>query len=325
MTARPSSVYEHRLLTLASPTVHGRWERLARVQDGLEKGFKQGMRTAVYDFLGGSSIRTVLQEFVEAIENDIEIDISTWDTNFGLDFKKAIGKAIAQTILGGIRGGVEHNMAVAEFDVLGLQRDLLDARFLNFEERYPKVIAEYYNTTSHKGFKRMAAGLIDRGWGGKRTTDAMLNAIGLDERGAKAALNRLKILETKTKSQSKVGSQLSKFTRDSRDRRLDAFAATETMKAINFGQQFLWEEAIKAGDLPKDTRKVWITAADERVCPVCQPMDKMSAKMSGQFKTKAGKVIVPPIHPRCRCTIVPDIFIGSMGIDITRLRLRDAA
>lgn len=41
----------------------------------------------------------------------------------------------------------------------------------------------------------------------------------------------------------------------------------------------------------------WLTAEDERVCPVCSPLDGKQFALKGRFR--------PPIHPQCRCTIIP--------------------
>lgn len=41
---------------------------------------------------------------------------------------------------------------------------------------------------------------------------------------------------------------------------------------------------------------VWRTAADERVCPVCGPLD------GGEWPADAGPQ--PPAHPNCRCARV---------------------
>lgn len=98
--------------------------------------------------------------------------------------------------------------------------------------------------------------------------------------------------------------------------RIQALSNTETMIAFNYGRQLLLQSALDRGVLPPDTDKVWVTAIDERVCPVCGPMDSKRVRFEEQFVTKSGHVLVPPVHPNCRCTIIPS-NIFDQGI-ITR-------
>ena len=88
-------------------------------------------------------------------------------------------------------------------------------------------------------------------------------------------------------------------------KRGELFARTEANASLNFGRQILWERAILDGTLPKDTRKQWITAADEWVCPSCRILDGELARFSEGFDSAERDVLVPPLHPFCRCIIVP--------------------
>lgn len=87
--------------------------------------------------------------------------------------------------------------------------------------------------------------------------------------------------------------------------RQELIARTEIGYALNYGNQLAIEKAVASGLLPADTRKVWVTGADERVCPHCRPMDAEETALHSAFTTSLGNVLVPPIHPRCRCIIVP--------------------
>lgn len=85
--------------------------------------------------------------------------------------------------------------------------------------------------------------------------------------------------------------------------RADLIARTETMTASNAGQVGAWEQAIDEGLLTGLEGKEWITTPDDRLCPVCEPMDGVVVAFNEDFDTEDGRVSYPPAHPNCRCTV----------------------
>lgn len=85
--------------------------------------------------------------------------------------------------------------------------------------------------------------------------------------------------------------------------RAETIARTETMKASNDGQQLLWEEAAEKGLLTGLEKKEWIVTPDDRLCPVCEPMDGVQVELGGFFSVGGEQLEGPPAHPNCRCTI----------------------
>lgn len=70
-------------------------------------------------------------------------------------------------------------------------------------------------------------------------------------------------------------------------------AATETNEAISQGQHYAASElaALAIMLIP-----VWQSEGDDRVCPVCSPLDRQRQNVwQGAFPTG------PPAHPNCRC------------------------
>ena len=100
-------------------------------------------------------------------------------------------------------------------------------------------------------------------------------------------------------------------------RRARAIHANESVVARNFGTQLLLMNAESKGFIPKGSRKVWVTAVDERVCPVCAPMDSVAVGIEETFHVRSHRGVlsrdtqlwVPPAHPGCRCRIVPESAI----------------
>jgi hypothetical protein len=82
---------------------------------------------------------------------------------------------------------------------------------------------------------------------------------------------------------------------------------TEAWTAKTQAKQVVWVYGQQHGIIPKNARRVWITAHDERVCPTCGPMDGKSAKIGEKFATDAGKLWTPPAHVNCRCDVALDL------------------
>lgn len=93
-----------------------------------------------------------------------------------------------------------------------------------------------------------------------------------------------------------------------------AIAETETIRAANAGALGLWrqqEEQGLLGGVGVTARKRWRTAADERVCPVCAPLDGKTLALNLNFRGEGEFINIamdhPPAHTRCRCVISLEI------------------
>lgn len=76
--------------------------------------------------------------------------------------------------------------------------------------------------------------------------------------------------------------------------RAELIGQTEVTKAVSEAKL----EIAKEDDAIKTL--IWVTARDERVCPICGPLEGEKIKKG---KTFSGGLNSPPAHPRCRCTI----------------------
>lgn len=88
-------------------------------------------------------------------------------------------------------------------------------------------------------------------------------------------------------------------------------ARTELAFAYNQGSYEGTKQAQAAGYMG-DVAKIWCTADDERVCPICGGLDGKQVAIDDDFDfdtklaTPANPTIrkVPPAHPSCRCTVL---------------------
>jgi SPP1 gp7 family putative phage head morphogenesis protein len=85
--------------------------------------------------------------------------------------------------------------------------------------------------------------------------------------------------------------------------RAETIARTEVMRASNEGQLQAWEQATSAGLLIGTEEKEWIVTPDDRLCPICEPLDGVRVGMRESFDTEVGRLEGPPAHPNCRCVL----------------------
>lgn len=112
---------------------------------------------------------------------------------------------------------------------------------------------------------------------------------------------------------AELQSRVSNVYEQARGDRAKMIARTEVLRATNFAT----EEAYRQSKVVKG--KEWLTALDERTCKLCNELDgKVIPVNSSYFKegetyTVGDESITlnydtvkhPPLHPNCRCTLIP--------------------
>lgn len=78
--------------------------------------------------------------------------------------------------------------------------------------------------------------------------------------------------------------------------RANVIAATETANAYSIGTIIAYEESGVVSMIE------WLTAEDEKVCPICAPLDGKRVKIGEAF---APGIFYPAAHPLCRCALLP--------------------
>lgn len=135
-------------------------------------------------------------------------------------------------------------------------------------------------------------------WANEHATDLIENMSEVDRLAIKD------LVEAAFEEQFDVDDLIDKITEIIGDEaRAEVIARTETMRASNEGQMQAWDQAADAGLLTGEESKEWITTPDDRLCPVCEPMDGVTVKLSEEFNVDGERMDGPPAHPRCRCTL----------------------
>jgi hypothetical protein len=157
--------------------------------------------------------------------------------------------------------------------------------------------------------RRAVAGIIIRSQREGRSVEAtaaeVRQVVGLNPRWANAVANRRRVLEAEDARPERVEQIVTAY----RDRLLDTqartIARTELARASNLGALEGYRQAVEAGAFPEGMVRVWVTAHDDRRCPVCRPLDGVQVEgLEEKWATAAGAILTPPAHPGCRCRMV---------------------
>ncbi len=139
--------------------------------------------------------------------------------------------------------------------------------------------------------------------------------IGLTTGQAQAVESyRQKLIDEDAVAPARIEKAVAKYRNKLHNERARTIARTETITSSAMGQQLLWEQMVADGELDETViQRVWITAMDERKCPVCGALNGRTVGLRDNFSHTtdgssggAGKTytaLTPAIHPNCRCSI----------------------
>ena len=178
-----------------------------------------------------------------------------------------------------------------------------DETIQNFARDYARQIAGYFNETSAEALVEGFNGFVNKKMATKAAVEKALDGYGLNRRQMRSVLTR--ILPGKVSSVLELDLDKDRHAFIDRllvDRAYD-MGDTESYNIAQQGQQLAWLYNVRRGRLPASARRIWLTAEDEKVCPVCGPLDKSQVPVDKPFETQYGKVWMPTLHPNCRCDV----------------------
>jgi SPP1 gp7 family putative phage head morphogenesis protein len=143
----------------------------------------------------------------------------------------------------------------------------------------------------------------------------MRPAIGLTKPQAAANLRYYTAMKTayiangvkQSSAIKKAQEQAAKYAARQHRYRAMSIARTELASAYNNGAYNATRDAQSKGYIGQ-CYKVWLTADDERTCPICQALDGQKTDMDGMY---SGGYNLPPAHPSCRCAVAYEEIPGT--------------
>lgn len=282
------------------------------------------------------AMRRAFLAMVEAFKDALPLDliVEAFDTaNFAAVQEALVRAAIPPDTVAAfndILGQALQNVAAPTAAQFGLSFTLDNPLAVTWIERHgAQLVVEVTEET-----RRAIADVIRRGvieGIPPRSQGRMLRRIvGLTSRDAGAVRNLAAALAADGVAAARIDRQVAAYAARLLRRRGENIARTETMFAANRGQLAAWQHAADQGLLNRETtRRVWIVTTDERLCPLCAPMEGVTVGLDSAFisdteatgftvTSRTGEdritvaesrprrqpvsTVTPPLHPSCRCT-----------------------
>ena len=244
-------------------------------------------------------------------ERDGRFDRAAFEREISKTFVNVFSTPMAPILAGMLQLGRKSMVSSLDLDVIQRAAALRIAD--QWARKYAEEVARDYGAQSELAISRALPEWLNRRMPASALAQRAKDLYGLDPRSAQSVESYA--------SGKKVtrNMDLRGLAERYMEQRADVMARVQTFTALNFGRQMVFAEGIGQGIIPTSARKVWVTAIDERVCEVCGPMDGVAVPVLDRFavlhpapKTDRGKhrgvqkLVIPPVHPNCRCTVVLD-------------------
>lgn len=171
-------------------------------------------------------------------------------------------------------------------------------------DKHAEKIGDYFHVSSRDALADGFNTMVNRRIPAKAAADRVLDAYGLTPRQMRGytSAKQLQVpvdsvmpFDVKAKTRAYIDRS---FTT-----RVKKLSEQEEHNIDEQAKQFAWMWLQDKGSLTERAQKMWITAHDERVCPICGPLHGQKVLVGEQFVTKEGSFWTPGLHPNCRCVV----------------------
>lgn len=174
-------------------------------------------------------------------------------------------------------------------------------------QQYSEQIGDYFMESSSEALLEGFNAYVNRRLPEKLAAEAALDAFGLTPRqmrglvasdtGVKEKIASVAPQNLKRRVKSYIGTSLKQ--------RFKVFADEEVYRAEQHAHQLTWLYNSKQGALPSGAKRMWVTADDEKVCPLCGPLHMQKVDIEQPFIMPGSKekIWTPGLHVNCRCHV----------------------
>lgn len=182
---------------------------------------------------------------------------------------------------------------------------------------YAKNLGEYISNTSVTSLLEGFSAQLNKGVNTSVAWDRATEGVGLDSNQMRSYITQANSNEAEYQSKAVPDNILGSIQKMLHNR-ADRIARHEAWASMQIGKNVVWMLQQSLGIVPEGAMKQWVTAEDERVCPVCAPLDGAQVSINDKFETAQGYFWTPAIHINCRCDIkliFPEEIEKAMGND----------
>lgn len=292
-------------LTGSNPPGQNDYRAFHRIADEIAEVFEGKILTTLEEFRERVDFRELLRVVADGGQRDIE-SVIPWNEllNSNEDLRDDLQEALE-------RAGVTSNEQLkALLKRSGAQVESFasfngsDPRVERWARSRSSILVTDITHQSRQAVRNAIGDLVSGDSNPLDVAKRIQDAVGLTERQSNA-VNRFR------QSMSDAGldaDTVDRRTEGYRDRlmrqRAETISRTETINAVNAGQQEAWDQAAEDGVVDRKTaKKMWIVTPDDRLCPICEPLGGVTVGIDEQFDTEEGLVDGPGLHPNCRCSM----------------------
>lgn len=171
-------------------------------------------------------------------------------------------------------------------------------------DKHAEKIGDYFQASSRDALADGFNVMVNRRLPAKAAADRVLDAYGLTRRQMRGyTSNKQLMVPVESAVPMNVRARARAYIDKSFTTRIRKLARQEEHNVDEQAKQFAWMWMQDKGKLSEKAQKLWITAKDERVCPVCGPLHGQKVLVGEQFRSKEGLFWTPGLHPNCRCVV----------------------
>jgi len=208
--------------------------------------------------------------------------------------------------------------------------DLKSPEAIAWAKEYGAEQVKYVNASTKTAIRQITVRGLNDGLSPQAQKKAIKEIVGLLPQHVVAVQSYRESLLSSGMDSGSVDRLAAKYVDKLLRYRAGTIGLTESHTATNEGARQVNQDAVKRGVLAENEYlQEWLSAGDKRRCSRCGGLQGKTAKINGDF---AGDGRGPPLHPRCRCTVVlvknpeykPITRIQDLiaGIDSKSLRYR---